>query len=236
MRVIWLIGWNFLREQRLVLTIFVAWIFGFGLLFTFLHRPGERTDDFLMLFRQQAAYGVAYAMLTSASAIHGERKSRRILATLSKGLYRGEYLAGILLGTILMTGFYFAGLGIVNEWFAWHFHFEAAIWPTLGALAVAALLVSSIAICFGTFAHPAFASTLTGILVAVPYVLSVVWGPRWQQIIPAAGVVRSLVDYQFDTGWRGGTAFLPLAIVETVIFWFIGSRIFEQRDVTTSIE
>jgi hypothetical protein len=235
-RILFLIGWNFMREQRLVLFIFVAWIFGFGILFTLMHRPGERTDDFLMLFRQQAAYGVAYAMLTSASAIHSERKSRRILATLSKGIYRGEYLAGVLLGTVMMTGFYFGGLGLVNEWFAWHFNFHAELWPTLGALSMAALLVSSIAVCFGTFLHPAFASALTGIVVAVPYALSVAFGAKWSESIPAASVVRSLLEYQFAAGWRGGWEFLPVAIAETLFFWFIGSRIFERRDVTIAIE
>ncbi len=236
MRAIWLIGWNFLREQRLVLLIFVGWILGFGVLFTFLHRPGERNDDFLMLFRQQGAYGVAYALLTSASAIHGERKSRRILATLSKGIHRAEYLAGILLGTVLMTALYFGGLGLVNQWFAWHFSFAASLWPTLGALVVAALLVSSIAVCLGTFLHPAYASTITGIVVAIPYVLSLAFGARWQQVIPAAGVIKDLMSYQFGKGWNAGWEFLPIALAETVLFWLLGSWIFARRDVTIAIE
>src|SRR3982750_3736622 len=105
MRPIWLIAENFVREQRIVLIVFVGWIFGFALFFGLFAGPAN-AREYEGLFQQQAIYGVVYGLIVALQTIHGERKSRRILAVLSKGIYRGEYIAGLMLGNALLTSIY----------------------------------------------------------------------------------------------------------------------------------
>src|SRR5437867_379986 len=100
MKAIWLIAVNFVREQRIVLLVFILWLFGFVLLFGMFTGAGG-PGEYEALFQQQTLYGIVYGLLVAISSVHGERKSRRILAVLSKGIYRGEYIAGLMLGNVL---------------------------------------------------------------------------------------------------------------------------------------
>src|SRR6266481_4567680 len=113
MRAIWLIGVNFVREQRVVLLVFVFWIFGLVAMFG-LFSGSTSPREYEALFQQQTLYGIVYGLLVAVSSIHGERKSRRILAVLSKGVYRGEYIAGLMLGNALLTSIYMGTLGAVH--------------------------------------------------------------------------------------------------------------------------
>ncbi|HEY1270705.1 MAG TPA: hypothetical protein VGF08_01910, partial [Terriglobales bacterium] len=107
MRQVILIAINFVREQRwpiLMLMLWVVILSCVGLVVS-PHR-------FLVIFKQSAVYVVLFAGFFGASAIHNERKTRRILAVLSKGVARWQYISGLLAGIVLATGIYCISIGV----------------------------------------------------------------------------------------------------------------------------
>lgn len=230
----WIIALNFARQQRIVAYIFLAWILGFGL--TFGLWGGGDASDVLALFHQQAAYGVVYTLFLSASSVHSERQSRRILPVLAKGIHRHEYLAGLMLGSVLMTLLYMATLGLVNVWLASRFGFGAQLWSVLGAATLAALLISAIATMFSTFAHPLVATIGTIIVAGLPAGMQAWKGGDVSILAPAAYVLLHIFRSDFVQGWVGGWGFVPIALLQTLVFWALAGLIFRRRDVTAAIE
>lgn len=231
---VWLIALNFVRQQRIVTYVFLAWVVGFGLLFG-LWGSGD-AGDVLALFHQQAAYGVIYTLFLAAASVHGERQSRRIIAVLSKGIHRYEYIAGLMLGSVLMTVLYMVCLGLVNTWLAMRFGLGLELWTTVAAATLAAILVSAIATMFSTFAHPLLATIGTIVVAGLPAGMQAWKGHPVGILSPAAYVLQEIFRSDFDRGWSGGWAFAPVAVVQAVLFWGLGAAIFARRDVTAAIE
>ena len=230
MKAIWLIGVNFVRQQRVVLFVFLAWLLFFGILLGFAF-GGDNTEEILALFRQEAAYGVIVSVFVSASAIHGERKSRRIIAVLSKGIYHWEYLAGIMVGNILIAAIYFAVMGVLNQAVMLRFGWVGSIWSPLGAAFIASILASALALAMGTFLHPMPATVLTMGILGAPLVLQ-----SLLSVLPVAYVVQRIMDYNYAGGWTGGWNFVAIAVVETAFFFALAAAIFSRRDVTAPVE
>ncbi len=234
---VWLIAINFVRQQRIVTYVFLAWVVGFGLLFG-LWGGGDRSD-LLALFHQQTAYGVVYTLFLAAASVHGERQSRRILSVLSKGIRRHEYIAGLMLGSVLMTCLYMVSLGLVNVWLASRLGFSAQIWPIWSILAAATLagvLVAAIATMFSTFAHPLVATIGTIILAGLPAGLQAWKGNPVGVLSPAGYVLQQIFNSDFVHGWAGGWDFVPMAILQILFFWALAGLIFQRKDVTAAIE
>jgi ABC-type transport system involved in multi-copper enzyme maturation permease subunit len=231
---IWLIAVNFVREQRIILLVFLGWIVVIPAAIVF--APDRSVDDFLALFRQQAAFGVAYTLLVSFSSIHGERKSRRILAVVSKGIYRGEYIAGLMLGISMVSAIYVAAVGIVNTLLALKFNFQISFWPALIAAWLAAALAGSVALFFATFLHPALVAAASSLLLAMPALVRWKLGSASSKAIPVDYVIREIMNYSFAAGWQGNWDFVPIVLIEIVIFWWLAARVFAHRDVTVAIE
>jgi ABC-type transport system involved in multi-copper enzyme maturation permease subunit len=235
MKAIWLIAANFVREQRIVLLVFILWLFGFVALFGLFTGPTS-VLEFQALFQQQAVYGIVYGLLVAISSVHGERRSRRILAVLSKGIYRGEYIAGLLLGNALLTSIYMGAMGIVHTVVMYRLGIDARLWPTIGAAWVASILAGSVALFFGTFLHPALAAVGTSFVVGVPALLERTLGSFAGQIVPVNYVLRQLLNYSYEQGWPGSWHFVPIAIIEIVLLWAMAAMVFSRRDVTVAIE
>ncbi|MCU1284620.1 MAG: hypothetical protein JWO13_970 [Acidobacteriales bacterium] len=235
MRSIWLIAENFVREQRIVLMVFVGWIFGFVLFFGLFAGPAT-ASEYQGLFQQQAIYGVVYGLIVALQTIHGERKSRRILAVLSKGIYRGEYIAGLMLGNALLTSIYMGCLGTVYMFVSWKFGMNASLWPTIGAAWLASILAGSIALFFGALLHPAMAAVGTSLVMGTPLLLERGLGPAASMLVPVNYVVKELLEYSFPRGWPGSWHFVPIAMLEIGLLWFLTAKIFARRDVTVAIE
>src|SRR5205807_1067840 len=122
------------REQRILLSLMLAYVvLGGGTLAVLPHSP--EVDDVIFLVKQHAAYAVLLGVALASTAIHNERKSRRILAVLSKGITRGQYLAGLLLGSASVLFAYLLCLGIV----------ATALLPRVGVAAVQGWSVLGIA-------------------------------------------------------------------------------------------
>ncbi|HUS18027.1 MAG TPA: hypothetical protein VMZ25_00075 [Terriglobales bacterium] len=231
---IWIIALNFVRQQRIVTYIFLAWILGFGLLFGVWGTADA--SDMLALFHQQAAYGVVYTLFLAAASVHSERQSRRILAVLSKGIHRYEYIAGLMLGSVLMTCLYMVTLGLVNAWFVLRHGLPLQLWTVLAAATLAAILISSIATMFSTFAHPLVATIGTIIIAGLPAGLQVWKGSTVSALSPAAQVLEQIFNSNFVDGWTAGWDFVPVAVLQTLCFWGLAAIIFQRRDVTAAIE
>ena len=113
MKPVLLIAVNFVREQRWPIFVLLLWVL--LLAFLGLFSPRQR-DDLLFVFKQVAVYVIAFSVFFGGSAIYNERKSRRILAVLSKSIARYQYLSGLVLGVTMTSGIYCFALGITGSW------------------------------------------------------------------------------------------------------------------------
>ncbi len=114
MQSILLIAGNSLREQRWLVLVLLAWVFGSSLVLGLDGDP--RLGDAAFFLHQQAIYGVAFGTFLAASAIQNERRSRRILLVLSKGVERREYLAGLLFGVGAVEAIYVLAMALGAFW------------------------------------------------------------------------------------------------------------------------
>jgi hypothetical protein len=234
MRAIWLLAVNFLREQKLALVVLLLWITGFGVVFTFWR--GEDTEHLALIFRQQAAYGVLFTMFVSASALHMERKTRRIVAVLSKGITRSEYLIGYILGCALFSGTFVAALWLVNQWFALQFRYESNVTGVLLAVWIASVLAAAIALMFACWLPPLVSTPLALLTVVLPGALAFANPGIWEQAFPITYVVRQIFTFDFRFGWIGGWWFAAAAFVQSACFWLIAAAIFARKDVSAAVE
>src|SRR5262249_60005720 len=74
--------------------------------------------DLLFFVRQQAIYAVALGAMVTVPALQNERKSRRIMCVLSKGIHRWQYLGGLLCGAVLVAGIFCLAVGLASLWLA----------------------------------------------------------------------------------------------------------------------
>ena len=100
MKPVLLIAGNFVREQRWPILVLLVWVLGLAIIGLFIDVRNNR-DDILLIFKQLAIYGIAFSVFFGGSAIHNERKSRRILAVVSKSVGRQQYVAGLLFASPL---------------------------------------------------------------------------------------------------------------------------------------
>ena len=95
----------------------------------------------VFLIKQHAAYAVLLGVTLASTAIHNERKTRRILAVLSKGISRWQYVAGMLMGTASVLVTYIACLGVVGSALLSRVEISSGEgWRVLGIAALATLL------------------------------------------------------------------------------------------------
>jgi ABC-type transport system involved in multi-copper enzyme maturation permease subunit len=233
MRAIGLIAINFVREQRwpiLVLMISVV-------LFSILGLVEQSRDDVLFVFKQLGVYGVAFAVFFGASAIHNERKTRRILAVLSKGVSRPQYISGLLFGIAIAVAIFSVSMGVTGSWVLTSPSTQSIqIWGLILCLMLACVLSASVAVLFSTLLNPLFATMATAIVVGVPAVLSLHFGSPWGKAIPAYSLLDQLLQFSFATRKAMPWPLMALAVFEAIILWLAASWIFSQRDVAVSVE
>jgi ABC-type transport system involved in multi-copper enzyme maturation permease subunit len=222
-RPIFLIAANFFREQRILLSLMLAYVvLGGGTLAVLPHPP--EVDDVIFLIKQHAVYAVLLGVALASTAIHNERKSRRILGVLSKGITRGQYLAGLLLGGVSVLFIYLFSLGIISTALSARVGLAAVEgWTVLGIAALAALLAAAITIFYSTFAHPWVALPLSLATIAVP-------------IFPVAMLLKELAAWNAgsDVLLRGSQ--VSIALAETLGFWLLAAWAFRNRDIAVAVE
>jgi ABC-type transport system involved in multi-copper enzyme maturation permease subunit len=234
-RAILLIAVNFVREQRWPIFVLLLWV----LLLAFLGLIADiqrQREDLLFIFKQVAVYVVVFSVFFGGSAIHNERKSRRILAVLSKAVGRQQYLSGLVLGVTIACTIYCFALGITGSWTLGEAGFSVRqVWFLMLYLIVASMLAGTIALMFSTFLNPFFAAGATAMVLGLPAVAAHV-GARWEYVIPvyslSAAVLKSSFKPAGDALWFP----LGLAVMETIVFWVLAARIFSRMDIAVAVE
>ena len=235
MKAVGLIAGNFLREQRWPIAILLGWV---ALLsaasgFSELRRTPE---DLFMLFEQVAIYIVVFSLFFGASAIRNDLRTRRILAVLSKGVSRRQYIAGLLLGIAIAIVIYCLALGASGFWVLPPAGVPAARFALLLAgLAGASLLTASLALFFSIFLHPLLATGATVLVLGAPMAIAAVWSSYWAAVIPVYSILEGFL------GLSGGSAAVAawlavLAFAEAAFLWLASAWLFSWKDVAVAME
>ena len=236
MRAVLLIAGNFVREQRWVVAAWVALTFGFvGILAGLEGAPSA--EDVQMYFSQQALYAVGLGVFLAASAIHNERKSRRILAVLSKSVRRSQYIAGLLSGIFLCSTLHCLSIALAGSWMAARMELPVErVWVSAGLMLAAAALAASVAMFCSTFSGPLGALIGSGALLGAPLLASQHLGEGWLRSLPVYWFSTTAVALPTQPAWEIPWTVLALAAAEVLAFWMAAALIFARRDVTAAIE
>lgn len=231
MRPALLIAGNFLRENRWPVILLFLWGVGSGIAGAL--TVGSSLDDALFLLKQQAVYSVFFTVFLSASALYNQRRSRRILAVLSKGIERYEYLAGIVVGFSAVSFFYSVALGVTGAWtFARAGSPPNNVLPLAVMLLLASVLAGTVALFFSTFMNPLF--TLMSTSVALGF--SAVFAQHVPSLLPAYTLLEGVMGFTFHSGVQYPWIPALWAVLETVLLWVAASAIFARKDIAVSIE
>jgi ABC-type transport system involved in multi-copper enzyme maturation permease subunit len=180
---------------------------------------------------------VAFAVFFGASAIHNERKTRRILAVLSKGVSRPQYISGLLIGIAIAVAIFSVSMGVTGSWVLTTQSTQSSqIWGLILCLMMACVLSASVAVLFSTLLNPLFATLATAIVLGVPAVVSLHFGSPWGKVIPAYSLLDQLLQFSLATRKAMPWALMALAVFEAIMLWLAASWIFSQRDVAVSVE
>ena len=235
-KLVGLIAVNFVREQRwpiLVLQLSVLGLAALGLL------PNARSerDDLLLLFKQLGMYGVAFSIFFGGSAIYNERRSRRILAVLSKGVTRRDYLSGLLLGVGLSSGLFCFMLGFTGTWILAPLGFSFTyLWYLMLCTVTACVLSASVALFYSTHLNPWMSAMFTALTLSIPGVLASQLGGVWLYILPLYRLGKVFTNASFEhPGMSAGWA-VQAAMAETVIFWLAAVWVFQRVDVAVAVD
>ena len=236
MRTVFLMAANFAREQRWPILVLLLWILVMSGLGMTVDVRSDR-EDLLLIFKQLAVYGIAFAVFVGGSAIHNERKTRRILAVLSKGVGRGEYVSGLLLGIGAVLLLYCFCMGLTGSWVLGQGGFSVRqLWFLMFALFIACALAAVIAVTFSTFLPPLFATLASGLVLALPAAVTFQFGGSWGYVIPIYPLLGPFLKATFGTRDQADWRSLALAITEIAALWIVAWRIFERRDVAVALD
>jgi ABC-type transport system involved in multi-copper enzyme maturation permease subunit len=235
-RPVYLIAANFVREQRWPILLLLICVLGLAAIGAFLNLQNSR-DDVILLFKQLAVYGIAFSVFFGASAIHNERKSRRILAVLSKAITRRQYIAGLLSGIAFAATLYCFAMGMTGTWVLGQIGFQPGrLWFFMMALLAACLLGAAIAVFFSVLLNPLLATAATAALVAIPFALAQLLGPSWGYTVPVYSLVQAFLTFSINQEPIIGWSVVLLGFAEAIIAWLAASWLFEWKDVAVAIE
>jgi ABC-type transport system involved in multi-copper enzyme maturation permease subunit len=224
---------NFVREQRLIIGLMSAWMLSFAVLFAFVSDARTGPGDLEVLYRQELAYGIALALFSGATVVHSERRSRRILAVLSKGIHRAQFLAGAALGIACTTAIYYALVAVTNQWLIQHLHFQGEAFTAAAFGWTIAQSAAVVGLAFGTFLHPLFAAPMAGVVCAAGVVI-----PVHPYAFPVSYFLRAALFATYERGlhWNSDPSVIVYAAIETAIAFTIAVWIFRRRDITVAVE
>ncbi len=235
MRAVGLIAINFVREQRWPILVLMIWVVLLAILGLVLDLEKSR-NDVLFIFKQLGVYGVAFAIFFGASAIHNERKTRRILAVLSKGVSRSQYISGLLIGIMIAVAIFSISMGVTGTWVLAGPGKPAHIWDLIACLMLACVLSASVAVLFSTILNPLFATLATAIALGVPAVATLQFGSHWGRAIPAYSLLDQLLQFSLERRSTTPLGLIVLAFIEAIVLWLAASWIFSRRDVAVSVD
>jgi hypothetical protein len=179
---------------------------------------------------------VAFATFLAASSIQNERRSRRILSVLSKGIERREYLAGLLLGVGTVEAVYAIAMALGAFWMLREsvVAFSAVGWLLL-VLFVTAMLAAAVALFFATFLNPLFALAATAITAVIPAAVALALAQR-NLIMPVYSLVTYIMNASLTVSRAPAPALVLLSGAQVFGFWLAAAWIFGRRDIAAAIE
>ena len=235
MRPVLLVAANFLREQRWLTVILVLYALGMAVVFGASGKVSA--EDAAFFLRQQSLYAPLFTLFLAVSALHNERKSRRILAVLSKALTRRQYLAGLLVGILAVLGCYCLAIGFSGAWLVRRAQSgPEQLWVVLAVTATAAVVVAAVGLFFSTFLAPILATAATALTVALPAALGQALGRAWGNLVPVYPLLMQVAEGRLARHSLALWPPLAIAVVEALLFWALASWIFAHRDVTRAVE
>jgi hypothetical protein len=235
MRAIVLIGVNYLRSQALTVLIIVVYLAGMAVVF--LHNPGGQEARFFV--QLHSLYVIFVAMMVAVPAIHADRRSRRILAVLSKGIPRWEYLGGLLCGCGLVSAIFCSLVGGISWMLSLRGGYATAGLAGLMLMVfTCALMASAIGLFFATFLHALLATFAASTIIALPLLLRQAGWNASGVVFPASQLAESITKFQFgDPASPGAIATTTsTAAAITILFWIASAVMFARRDVTVAPE
>lgn len=230
-----LIAGNFLREQRWFVVLLLGYVAMFSLL-DFLSPPNH-PEELMLMQKQLAGFALLFSLSVVTGALQVERRTGRIVAVLSKGISRAEYIAGFLLGSMAISAIYCtamaaAGVGLRSR-------IEFSLLSLFGFIAItflACVLTNAIALFFSTILHPLFAMFATGATIAVPFALAQRLGPEILNTLAVAALLESIFKFSLAGRWAAPWWAISVAVIQVVAFWMAASWIFSRRDVAVAVE
>ncbi len=230
MRSIWLIAWNFTREQRWPLFFLLFWDLawaGFGLV----SNPRTAGEDSLMIFRQLAVYSIAFAVFFGSSALSADQRSGRILTVLSKAVSRVHYLCGLVVGIGIVLGIFCSCTAFTATWALRGLTYDAGIvWLQTLALYTASMLAASLTLLLATFLPPLFAAIGSGMVGGLLAVFSFRWSASGA-IIPLYALLQPLLESDVGAPKRPALPPVALGFIEIALLLLLASWIFTRRDL-----
>ena len=222
-----------MRSQFLLLAIVLAYVTCLTAFLAF----HEQLPDLLFFIRQQAIYVIALGAMVMAPAIQNERKSRRVLSVLSKGIHRWQYLGGLLCGTMMITGIFCLAVGLSALWLT-----RQASMPLTGLAELMLVLFSacvagaSTALFCSTFLHPFLALPATAVLLFFPVAAEASgWYPP-HYFFPVFSALRVVLSFTFRKPGSGLWSIGIASLIHAAVFWIAASAIFARQDVTVTTE
>ena len=232
MKPVLLIAANFVRQMRWLVLIYPLIAMAFGISLSAFSRPDKEAINGYLF--QMVTYALAIAVFLGAQANFSERKSRRILGVLSKGIERRDYLAGLMVGVFASSGVFVAGMLFGMLFMATDpGQHVSAIVGAMTLIWLSCCLSTAIAMFFSTFLHPLLAAGATFALIGGGIATETMRVPGGA-LFPV--YLLNEEARQLLTGHQVQLLPIPVAIVEILVFWLMAGWVFERRDIAVAIE
>lgn len=229
-----LIAINFVRENRWPILLLLLWI---ALSAAVFGGSGQRVaiDDLVFYVRQQALYIVVFTAFLASTAVHNERKSRRVLLVLSKAIGRGQYLLSLLLGALLVATVYAGVFGLCCTWLALRSGVSVlGIWLMVVVVLAASALSAAMALFWSTFLNPFIATAITAAVFSAPALANP--GQKGSLWKPGVPLLLNVLHFGFDASWKVNWTATCVAALQAVVFWGLATLIFARKDIAVPIE
>lgn len=222
-----LIATAFVWQNRWLLMAFVCWPVLLGA-FTWSPHRVANPADVTEVVQQELFYGLAVIAFLASSAIHNERRSRRIVTILSKAVSRSQYLLALLLGALVFAAAYFLMMAAV---FLLIMRSSTLLAGSAGVLFsgfVASFWISSLALAVSTFLHPLVAGSLAGAAGFAPLALK----QHALLLFPLTTLLGNVDPFSSEISLPA----ISVSCAEAIIFLLVGAEIFARRDLSAAVE
>lgn len=237
MRLVALIAANFLRQHRWPVMLLFAYIVLTAAAASGGGRGRPEAVDVVFFVEQQALFICLFSAFLAADAIHGERKSRRILLLLSKAISRAEYLLAIISAVWAVAITYAVVSALCGVWLTARAMVASDnLWPMMLLTMAAALIAGSVAMFFSTFLNPYLATACTLAVFCFP----AAWPPALRHHMaawwPGFPLLVQFISFSFRPEWAPNWPTVVAAVVESIGFWVLAAAVFNRRDIAVPVE